>query len=78
MESHASTVKSLREQIVEENADYATSREKLERLYAELGEQTQLIADTLRDRHFELKAMCTPEEWAAIMPTNPGLVRFGF
>ena len=72
------SIKKIRADIVTANADYATERETLEKMYAQLGEQVRLLGNTFRDRNFELRKLCSAEDWKSIADLNDALVNFVF
>lgn len=72
------SITKLRADIVTANEDYATERETLEKMYAQLGEQVRLLGNTFRDRNFELRKLCSSSDWKAIADDNDALVNFVF
>ena len=72
------SIKKIRDEIVTANMDYATERETLEKMYAQLGEQVRLLGNTFRDRNFELRKRCSAEDWKSIADQDGALVNFVF
>jgi hypothetical protein len=74
----AASIKKTRAAIVKANADYATERATLEGMYAQLGEEVRQMGHVLRDHNFELRKLCTAEQWKQIADDNDTLVNFTF
>jgi hypothetical protein len=74
----AASIKDTRAAIVKANADYTTERTTLEGMYAQLGEDVRKMGDVLRDHNFELRKLCTAEQWKQIADDNDTLVNFTF
>jgi hypothetical protein len=72
------SIKNTREEIVKANADYSTDRATLEGMYAQLGEDVRQMGHVFRDRNFELRKLCTAEQWDKIADDNDALVNFTF
>ena len=73
-----SSIHDIRKEIVEANADYNTERATLEAMYAELGKQARRLGNVLRDRNFELRDLCSADEWKKIAGSNDPLAEFVF
>jgi hypothetical protein len=72
------SIKKTRTAIVTANADYATDRATLEGLYAQLAENVRQMGHVFRDRNFQLRKLCTPEQWDDLADDNDTLVEFVF
>jgi hypothetical protein len=72
------TIKKIRQQIVDASADYSTTRKALEKLYSQLNTQVTALGNTFRDRNFELRKLCSADEWRSIAAGNKALVEFRF
>lgn len=68
----------VREQIIEANRDYDTTREELEVLYARLGELVVELGDTAKVNSLALRELCSEEEWKRIADDKSVLVEFKF
>ena len=73
-----SEIQDIRKEIVEANADYHTERATLEAMYAELGNQALKLGNVLRDRTFELRDLCSADEWKKIAGSDDPLAEFVF
>ena len=73
-----SSIHDIRNEIVEANADYKTERATLEAMYAELGKQALMLGNVFRDRNFELRDLCSADEWKKIAGSNDPLAEFVF
>jgi regulator of replication initiation timing len=68
----------LRQQIVEANREYDTTRADLELLYAELEKRVERITATLKEHSLDLRRNCTASEWAKIVDTKTETFGFSF
>ena len=71
-------VSSLRQQIVEANRDYSTTRADLELLYNELEKRVVLLTTTVKDHSLKLRAQCSESEWAQLVDTKTETFNFSF
>jgi hypothetical protein len=74
----AASIKNTRTAIVRANADYATDRATLEGLYAQLGDNVRQLGHVFRDRNFQLRKLCTAEQWDDLADNDDTLVEFAF
>ena len=73
-----STIAEKRAEIVAANAYYNTSNDELEKLYGDIEGQVRKLGATFRDHNFELRALCSAEDWKKIAGDNAALVEFSF
>lgn len=71
-------VRALRQQIVEANRNYATTRADLELLYDELGKRVILLTTTVKDHSLKLRAQCSASEWTQLVDTKTETFNFSF
>ena len=68
----------IRQQIVEKNRDYDTTREELQNLYDQLNDKLDQLLDLARDHSMKLRALCSEEEWEDIFDHEDDLVNFKY
>lgn len=68
----------LRQQIVELNRAYETTREELEAKYSRLAELTKALGDTVKKYSMQARALCSEEEWKRIAPKKSDPFNFEF
>lgn len=68
----------LRAQIVEANRSYETTREELEKIYEQLGEQLALLGETTKQYSLELRKHCSEDEWKKITSNWSDGINFKF
>ena len=73
-----SEVKELRQQIVEANRNYDTTREELEQLYADLGVQAERLATSVKVHSLQLREQCTESEWNRITSHKTKAFEFNY
>ena len=73
-----STIAKQRAEIVAANADYNTSNDELEKLYGDIEGQVRKLGETFRDHNFELRALCSADDWKKIAGDDATLVEFSF
>ena len=66
LQSHGASLERKRDAIVEASADYATTRQDMEVLYAGVDSEMRELLGRLKEAYAELTAQATPEEWAVI------------
>lgn len=74
----ADEVKAIRQQIVEKNQDYDATREELQKLYDQLGDNLDQLVDSARDHSMELRKLCSEEEWEEIFDNDDDIVNFKY
>lgn len=73
-----STIVKIRAEIMTANADYNTSNDELEKLYDDIEGEVRKLGESLRDHTFELRALCSADDWRKIAGDNATLVEFSF
>jgi hypothetical protein len=68
----------LRQQVIELNRDYDTSREELELRYARLAELTEQFGNTVKVYSMKARTLCSEEEWKRIAPKKSEPFNFEF
>lgn len=76
LKAREASLNAKREAIIEANADYATTRQDLEALYAEVSTEVREMMGEIKAAHFALKELASPEEWETIAGGKKRL--FGF
>lgn len=73
-----SDIKAVREQIVEANRSYDTTRTDLERLYAMQEEGFEQLLDLTKSDSLKLRTLCSREEWSIIFAHEEQAIEFTF
>lgn len=71
-------VKTIRQEIVEKNRDFDTTRAELQDLYDQLNDKLDQLLDLARDHSMKLRAMCSEEEWEDIFDHEDDLMNFTY
>ncbi len=66
LQAHTTSLQEKRDAIVDASADYTTTRQDLEALYAGVSTETRAIMTLLKETHVAMTQQTTPDEWAAI------------
>lgn len=73
---HETSLNAKRDAVIKASADYATTREDLETLYAEGREGMRAMMADIKVAHFAMKDLATPEEWKAVAGGKKRLIEF--
>jgi TolA-binding protein len=76
LQTHEASLNAKRDAIIKANADYATTRQELEALYAEASSETREMMGQIKNAHFAMKELSSPEEWKAISGGRKQLIEF--
>lgn len=71
-------IKADREEIVEKNRNYDTTREELQELYDHIHNKLDQLIALARDRSMEMRQLCSEEEWNEIFEDNDEFMNFEF
>ena len=76
LKAHETSLNAKRDAIIKASADYATTRQDLEALYAEASSETREMMGQIKNAHFAMKELASPKEWKTISGGRKHLIEF--